>query len=222
MFKLSELHMLTPFKPITKTQIAALKNFHGFLIILGVLVGCAPVKELPNPDQATAIEQFLMSQAVQNSLHTKEATPIPLQPGESVTLETAGPSAEHRYLIGAISQWLGEQGLLLQSEAKQAHYRIHILVESLGTEQSQSFFGIPAVQSVVIPFALPEISVYKAQYQTGFTRFRLDISENSTGKFIRSTPWFQATTYFNEYTLLFFISFYRTNLRGPFTQEPES
>jgi len=117
---------------------------------------------------------------------------------------------------------LGEQGLFLTPEAKQATYRIQVLVQALGTEQSQSFFGMPPVQSVLIPFALPEITLYKAQYQTGFTRFRLDIFENTTGKFIRSTPWFQANTYFNEYTLFFFFGFHETNLMGPFEESPPS
>ena len=223
MLKLSVLRMLTPFQSITKNQIPALNFLHGFLIILGVaLVGCAPVKELPNPDQATAIEQFLMSQAVELSLNDGNATPIPLSPGETVALDATGSKDEQRFLIGAVGQWLGEQGLLIQSEAKHAHYRIQILVQSLGTEQSQSFFGIPPVQSVLIPFALPEISVYKAQRQNGYTRFRLDIFETTTGKFIRSTPWFQATTYFNEYTILFFIDFHTTNLMGPFEDSQSS
>lgn len=186
------------------------------VLLLFLMTSCAPVKQLPSPDQATAIEQFLITQAVEYSLNDENARPIPLSPGETVTLGTTGAKDEQRFLIGAVSQWLGQQGLLIQTEAKQATYQIQILVQSLGTEQSQSFFGMPPVQSVLIPFALPEISVYKAQYQTGYARFRLDIFETATGKFIRSTPWFQATTYFNEYTILFFIDFRTTNLIGPF------
>jgi len=186
------------------------------VFLLCLMTSCAPVKQLPSPDQANAIEQFLITQAVEFSLNNENARPIPLPPGETVTLDATGSKDEQRFLIGAVGQWLGEQGLLIQSEGQHAHYRIQILVQSLGTEQSQSFFGMPPVQSVLIPFALPEISVYKAQRQNGYTRFRLDIFETPTGKFIRSTPWFQATTYFNEYTILFFIDFHLTNLIGPF------
>ena len=98
--------------------------------------------------------------------------------------------------------------------------RIQIIVQALGTEQSQSFFGMPEVQSVLIPFALPEIALYKVQYQSGYTRFRLDIFKTATGEFIRSTPWFQASTYYNEYNVLFFIDFHTTNLIGPFDDPP--
>jgi hypothetical protein len=185
------------------------------ILLLYFMTSCAPIKELPNPDQATAIEQFLITQAVEFSLNNEDATPIPLPPGETVTLDTTGLMLEQRFLIGAVGPWLGTQGLLLKPEVKQANYRIQILVQALGTEQSQSFFGIPAIQSVVIPFALPEIALYKAQYQSGFTRFRLDIFETTTGKFIRSTPWLEATTYYNEYTIFMFFSFHTTDLLGP-------
>lgn len=79
-----------------------------------------------------------------------------------------------------------------------------------------SFFGFPPVQNVLLPFALPEISVCKGQYQSRYTRFRLDIYETGTGKFIRSTPWVQGSTYFNEYTVFFFIDFHTTELIAPF------
>ncbi len=186
----------------------------GILFI--ALTSCATMKELPTPDQATAIEQFLITQAVEQSLNGQDATSLPLPEGALIKLETTGLTIDQRFLLGAVSRWLGEQGLRLTPEGQAATYRIQILVQSLGTEQSRSFFGMPPVQSVLIPFALPEISLYKAQYQVGFSRFRLDIFETTTGRFIRSSPWLQASTFYNEYTLLFFIDFHRTNLVGPF------
>ncbi|MBA3614484.1 MAG: hypothetical protein H0W49_16575 [Nitrospirales bacterium] len=140
------------------------------ILNLTILSGCAPIKELPNPDQATAIEQFLITQAVNLSLNNEYPTPLPLQPEKTVTLDTTDLTVEKRFFSGALGQWLGEQGLLLTPEGKHANYRIQVLIQALGTEQSQSFLGMPPVQSVLIPFALPEITLYKAQYQTGYTR----------------------------------------------------
>ncbi len=103
------------------------------------------------------------------------------------------------------------------AEDQDAKNRLHILVQALSTEQSRSFFGVPPIQSGLLPIAVPEVTLYKAQYQTGYTRFRLDIFETATGKFTRSTPWFQASTYCNEYTILVFIDFHTTNLIAPFS-----
>jgi len=189
--------------------------FLGILMLL-IVAGCATMKELPTPDQATAIEQLLISQAVEQSFSSQDAISLPLPEGSTVTLETVGLTVEQRFLIGAIGRWLGEQGLRLSPKDQEASYRIQILVQALGVEQSRSFLGMPAVQGGLLPFAIPEIPLYKAQYQSGFTRFRLDIFETTTGQFVRSTPWLQAMTYFNEYTVFFFIGFHSTNLVGPF------
>lgn len=186
------------------------------ILTLSISAGCATMKELPTPDQATAIEQLLITQAVAQSLTGQDATSLPLPEHAAVKLETVGLTVEQRFLMGAIGQWLGEQGLRLPPEDQEAMYKIQILVQSLGTEQSRSFFGMPPVQGGLLPFAIPELSLFKAQYQSGLTRFRLDIFETKTGQFIRSTPWLQASTFYNEYTLLFFIDFRRTNLVGPF------
>jgi hypothetical protein len=186
------------------------------ILILVVLVGCGTVHNMPEPVRPTAVEQFLMAQAVERSLNGENAMPIPLAYGDTVSLDTSGLTVEQRFFKGVIAGWLGEKGLQIVPDLYDARYRIYILVQALGTEQSVSLFGLPPIESVLLPFALPEIAVFKGQYQSGYTRFRLDIYETATGKFIRSTPWFQGSTYFNEYTLLFFFDFYRTDLIAPF------
>jgi hypothetical protein len=186
----------------------------GFLISV-ILTGCGAMHNMPGPVRPTAVEQFLMAQAVERSLYGENIMPIPLGFGDTINLDTSGLTVEQRFFKGAIGGWLGERGLKI-TDSEEAKYRIHILVQSLGTEQSISFFGLPPIESVLLPIALPEIAVFKGQYQTGYTRFRLDIYETVTGKFIRSTPWFQGSTYFNEYTILFFFDFQFTDLIGPF------
>jgi hypothetical protein len=186
------------------------------ILILVVVAGCGTVHNIPEPVRPTAVEQLLMAQAMESSLNGENTMPIPLAYGDTVSLDTSGLTVEQRFFKGVIASWLGERGLRIVPDSDDAKYRIHILVQALGTEQSVSLFGLPPIESVLLPFALPEIAVFKGQYQSGYTRFRLDIYETATGKFIRSTPWFQGSTYFNEYTLLFFFDFHVTDLIAPF------
>jgi len=183
---------------------------------LGFLTGCGAMNNIPPPERPTAVQQFLMSQAVERSLDGKNAMPIPLSYGETVSLDISGLTFGQRFFKGAIGGWLGERGLKIVSESQNARYRVFILVQSLGTEQRVSLFGMPEVQGGLLPFALPELALYKKQSLSGYTRFRLDIYETTTGQFVRSTPWFQGSTYFNEYTVLFFFDFEFTNLTAPF------
>lgn len=186
------------------------------ILALGILTGCGTTHNMPAPVRPTAVEQFLMSQAVERSLNGENTMPIPLTHGDTVSLDTSGLTVEQRFFKGAIGGWLGERGLQMSQDSHQARYRIQILVQAFGTEQSVSLFGLPQVETSLFPIALPEIALFKAQYQSGYTRFRLDIYETATGKFIRSTPWFQGSTYFNEYTFLFFFDFHTTDLIAPF------
>lgn len=194
-------------------------RFYLGVIIVILASGCASMKSMAPPEHATAIEQFLITQAVERSISAKSPTLQFLEPEASIKLETEDGDGEEtlqrRYLADVVGQWLGNAGYRLQSDSKKAVYRIKIIVQALGMEQSKSFFGMPPVQSTFIPFSLPEISLFKAQYRNGMTRFRLDAFDMATGKYLDSTPWFQASTYFNEYTVLMFIGFNTTNLEGP-------
>ncbi len=146
------------------------------------------------------------------SLPPPAENPIPLPADSSVILETTGLSSDQDIVRLIVGGWLGEQGYRVGEEGEDAAYQIHIIVETLGTEYGETFFGMPPVQSVLIPFALPELSLYKAQHQNGYVRLYMDIYEISTDRFIRSTPPYMAETYFNDYTILFFVSFHTTNL----------
>ena len=71
---------------------------------------------------------------------------------------------------------------------------------------------MPAIQGSLLPIALPELALFKAQRQKAYMRYRIDIYESATGRFIRSTPWHEGSAYFNQYIVLFFISFRSTDL----------
>ena len=92
---------------------------------------------------------------------------------------------------------------------------VRVMVQSLGTSQSLTFLGMPAVQSVLLPFALPELTLYRKQNQLAYARIKLDIFENATGRLIGSTPWWVGKTFYNQYTILFFMFFNTTDLNDP-------
>ena len=69
-----------------------------------------------------------------------------------------------------MASWLGKQGYAIQKKEELASYRINIIAAALGTELGDSFFGMPPVTSQLIPFSLPELAIYKNQYQTGLRK----------------------------------------------------
>ncbi|GJL54854.1 MAG: hypothetical protein NPIRA02_19860 [Nitrospirales bacterium] len=188
---------------------------HIALITLAysLLSACASSNNLPEPNSPTMIEQMLMAQAVDFSLEPNDPPiTIPVPPGSSLCVRATGLRDNQQFMIGIISGWLGKQGFTALQDCEPATYRVQIIIHTLGVEQSESLFGMPEVNGGLLPFALPELAIYKATRQTGYTRFSFEFFETATKKFLRTTPWYRAKTYFNQYTILFFIEHQTTNL----------
>ena len=212
-----------------------------FLVAVGcpLLFGCAVPRE-PTRTSRTAIEQLLLSQAITRSVKHL-SIPVPsgqpvvvevagfpqdrsiLQPAFSTPQVTTStqpadpPVIRHEasdlpVVQSKIEARLGEFGLPLRTRREEARYLLRVVMEALGTEQGETFFGMPPVQSVLIPFALPQITVFEAQRQQAYARFTVDIFDARTGQLIRSTPWYEGAAYYNQYTVLFFISFKGSDL----------
>jgi hypothetical protein len=124
-------------------------------------------------------------------------------------------SSDQTLLQKILTGWLGRQGYSVQKNEEKATHRINVIVQALGTELGNSFFGMPPVRSQLIPFSLPELALYKAEYQTGYVKFYMDIFELPSGAFVQSTPAFLAETYYNGHTVLLMFSFTSTDLDFP-------
>lgn len=182
----------------------------GIWVVL--LSGCAATRQTSTPLR-TAIEQLLLSQALQRTLPEVN---LPLPENSAVFLEAVGLTRDYipdqEYVRQAIALQLAKQGFRLAQREEEAMYRIKILLQTFGTEQGVVFVGLPQVQSVLLPFALPEISLYKDLHQTGHVRWALTVFERATGRLISSSPWHAASTYYNHYTVLILVTFRLTDL----------
>jgi hypothetical protein len=200
-------------------------------LALLVLSGCALPREQSKTPRS-AIEQLLLGQALERSL-VRLAAPIP--EGESITVEATGFTAEttlplardrtgelfHQgysdlsFARDAVSRRLGQLGLRLPNRKENTAYLVRVIVQALGTEQATLFFGLPAIQSALLPVGVPEITIYKAQHQKALARLSLDVFDVPTGRLLQSTPWYEGSAYYNQYTVLLWISFRSTDLELP-------
>jgi hypothetical protein len=71
---------------------------------------------------------------------------------------------------------------------------------------------MPPIQSVLIPFSLPQLTLYQNLSQDGYIRYSLDVVERASGRLFYSTPWYHQRTFYDQYTVLFFITFRKTDL----------
>lgn len=199
------------------------------LFILPALVtGCAIEQEVSRTPR-TAVEQILLTQAVDQALVNLS---VRLPEGVTVDVEVTGlggdrsrlgmtntdrgtinrPSDDILYIRDAVAAELGRQGYRVSARGAESTYLVRVMAESFGTMQGNTFVGMPPVQSVLIPFSLPELTLYKRLSQSGYVRLHLDVYDNQTGEFLGSTPKLVGRAYFNQYTVLILATWLRTDV----------
>ncbi len=125
------------------------------------------------------------------------------------------PSRDILYIRDAVAAELGRRGYRVSARGAKSPYLVRVMAESFGTMQGNVFVGMPPVQSVLIPFSLPELTLYKNQSQSGYARLHVDVYDNRTGEFLGSSPKLVGRAYFNQYTALFFATWLRTDVTAP-------
>ena len=179
-------------------------------VSLVLLAGCTTTAKVTQSTRAV-VDQLLVTEALMRTLANQNNEPLPIPPGSPVVVTTAGLTTDQTFLVPALNGWLGQLGYVLKGD-NNAKYRIDVIVKALGTETDETFFGVPPIQSMLIPFSVPEIAIYKAQRQNGFSKFHMNVFEIPEGKFVGSTPDFFANSYYNSYTFLAVFSRVLTDL----------
>ena len=137
--------------------------------------------------------------------------------GETNTTGTStsayfSPAGDLAFVKDAVAAHLGVLGYRIAKREDDAAYLVRVVVQSFGTSQSTSFFGMPPIQSVLIPFSLPQLTLYQNLAQDGYVRYGVDVFERTSGRLFYSTAWHSRRTYHDQYTILFFFTFRRTDL----------
>ncbi len=197
-------------------------------IMAALFTGCALEQEVSRTPR-TAIEQVLLTQAVEQALVNLS---VRLPEGVNVDVDATGlesdrsrlgmmnadlgtinrPSRDILYIRDAVAAELGRRGYRVSARGTESPYLVRVMAESFGTMQGNVFVGMPPVQSVLIPFSLPELTLYKRQTQSGYVRLHVDVYDNRTGEFLGSTPKLIGRAYFNQYTVLILVTWLRTDV----------
>ena len=157
-------------------------------VVVGCLVaGCAIEQEISRTPR-TAVEQLLLTQAVTRALKNLTLT---LPPQAPVYLEVSGfyidrarltmrdqvsgdvqdPTVDFLFVRDTVAVALGRMGYRIRRRDEQPAYLARVSIESLGTMQGLTFIGMPPVQSVLIPFALPELTLINMWIRAGMPGF---------------------------------------------------
>lgn len=170
--------------------------------------GCSIVQERTNSPM-TSVEQLLLTQAVERGLGDLN---IPLPVGTAVTLKSYGYTPDKEFARRLVEGWFLTQGYRIVP-TDVAPVTVRMVIHALGTERGESFFGIPPISSsLFFPAALPELAIYRMAGQKGMARYQLEIADSKTGGLIHRSPVVEGTVFLNQYTVLLWFTFQRSDL----------
>jgi len=136
--------------------------------------------------------------------------------GATVLMEVAGLTPDQFYVRDAVAGHLARtHGVRIVDRREAARYVVRVMVQALGTELDQSFFGMPQVQGGFLPIAIPELPLYKFFRQIGYVRYALHVYDVASGTLALATPWYTKTAASRQYTILFFLTFRTSTLTDP-------
>lgn len=178
-----------------------------------IMLSACGVSRDSSKSPRAATEQLLLAQAVERSF---EDVTLPILKDAAVVMEVAGLTPDQFYVRDAVAGHLARtQGARIVDGRDQATYVVRVMVQSLGTELDQSFFGMPQVQGGLIPIALPELPLYNFVREIGYVRYALNIYEAASGRLALTTPWYTKTAAWRQYTILIFLTFRTSTLTDP-------
>ncbi len=183
-----------------------------------ILSGCSSVYETTKSARSPN-EQLLLTQSLKRALIDAV---LPIPPGQSVVVETVSLTTslttnlttDQVFVTALIERWLAREGLNLPKDGSESLIA-HVTVDAFGTLQELTFIGIPPIASGLLPIAVPELALYKAQKQRGLARFSIDFIDKKTGRLIRSTPLYEGDAFYNQFTVLFVMNYRDTDLLPP-------
>jgi hypothetical protein len=171
--------------------------------------GCSIVQERTNSPMTT-VEQLLLTQAVGRGLGDLT---LPLRVGTAVALKSYGYTPDKEFARRLVEGWFLDQGFRIVP-MDVAPVTVRMVIHALGTERGESFFGLPPINSVFFPMALPELAIYRMAGQRGMARYQLEITDSKSGGLIHRSPIIEGSVFMNQYTVMLWFTFQRTDLVG--------
>jgi hypothetical protein len=164
----------------------------------------------------TPIEQLLLTQSL---LRTLDQVALPLAPGASVEIETAWPpthadfAGDLTFAASVLASWFTQRGAAVGGD--HPTHRVRVLLHAFGLDKQDVFFGIPPIQSLLLPIALPELTLYRNVRNRGYTRLSIEIADAANGRLVAAPALAEAAVIHQRYTLLFLLSWQNSDLLPP-------
>jgi len=145
-----------------------------------VFVGCSTTR---TTDTArTGMEQLLISNAVDQ---TMAKTVLPDLAGQKVFLEEKYlDSVDKGYIVGTMRRKLLNAGALLVDKKEDSQVTLEVCSGGVGTDNVESFLGVPGLTVPGLPVELPEVRLYEKKSQFGTAKLSVIAYDTPSGQMV--------------------------------------
>ncbi|HEY2987918.1 MAG TPA: hypothetical protein VGL11_09330 [Candidatus Binatia bacterium] len=177
----------------------------GFSILLA---GCSVSTQVTNTSRS-AIEQRLLVGSLERALDARD---IEQFKGKTVGVDFYGLTGDKEFAREFFTAWLQEHRARVTPDPQKAELRLKVFASALGVDKGQSFFGLPVLTVPVIGVTVPEIALYKSVRYRGRADVQIYTLDAANGEFVEKSPERAGETKYDDYTILVFINYTRSDL----------
>jgi hypothetical protein len=155
------------------------------------MVGCATIR-VTDPGR-TATEQFLMSQALSDSIQSLSITPLRDRPVFiDVSFLSGHTTQESSFLVAELRSKMLLDGVRLVEHRTDAQVIVEVRSGGIGIDRLEFLLGIPAIvipgaTADGVPVATPELAIIKETRQYGFASVSLVAYWRDSGEIVSSS-----------------------------------
>lgn len=145
-----------------------------------VCLGCSSTR---TTDTArTGMEQLLISNAVDQTMNK---TILPDVAGKTVYLEEKYlDSVDKGYIVGSMRRKLLNAGAMLVDEKEGSQVTVEVCSGGVGTDNVESFIGVPGLTVPGLPVELPEVRLYEKKSQFGTAKLSVVAYDTPSGQLV--------------------------------------
>ncbi len=145
-----------------------------------VFTGCTTTRT--SDTARTGIEQLLISNAVDQTL---DKTPLPPVKGRKVFVDAQFlDSVDKGYIVGSLRHRLLASGASLVDAKEGSDITLEVVSGGVGTDNVESYLGIPGLAIPGMPIELPEVRLYEKASQFGTAKLGIVAYASETGDMV--------------------------------------
>lgn len=124
-----------------------------------------------------------------------------------VVLELFALTGDQAFAREFLATGLEARGVRVVGDGEAADLRLRVFASILGVDKGETLLGIPAVQVPVVGVPFPEIALFKWVRHRGLVEVQMYAFDPATGRFVGRIPDGVGRAKFDQFTVLFVISF---------------